>query len=40
MINLCDGCKHEDDICFMLGFPCLDYEPKEEKEGEANENHN
>lgn len=33
MINLCEGCKHEDEICFMLEFPCLDYEPKEEKEG-------
>ena len=34
MMNLCEGCKHEDEICFMIEFPCLEYEPKEEEEGE------
>ena len=36
MIDLCEGCKHKDDICFMIEWPCLDYEPKdsdEQKEG-------
>lgn len=31
MINLCEVCKHEDDICFIIEFPCLNYEPKDEE---------
>lgn len=36
MNNPCENCIHKDEVCLQLEFPCLEYQPKEEKEGEKN----